>query len=97
MSSALVVNPNDNVASALTDIAKGDEVSFELDGNKMSVKAIEDIKFGFKISIKPISKGSEVFKYGCVIGISSCDIQPGACVHIHNIEGNRGRGDKKEA
>lgn len=97
MSSALVVNPSDNVANALDDIAKGDVVSYAIDGAKMSVRAVDDVKFGFKISVKPINKGGDIIKYGCVIGVSSRDIQPGECVHIHNVEGNRGRGDKKEA
>ena len=32
-------------------------------------------------------------KYAHVIGKASKDISVGELVHVHNIEGNRGRGD----
>lgn len=97
MKHALVVNGRDNVANALDDIKKGVYFSFQLNNSENIVKAIDDIKFGFKVAIKPIVKSENIIKYGCVIGAASTDIQPGQCVHIHNVEGTRGRGDKGEA
>ncbi len=51
------------------------------------------IPFGFKMAVTGIARGAQVIKYGESIGIASRDISPGQLVHIHNIEGARGRGD----
>ncbi|MDQ6598863.1 SAF domain-containing protein [Bacillus salipaludis] len=40
--------------------------------------------------------GEDILKYGEVIGLATTDIEPGEHVHIHNLEGKRGRGDKVE-
>jgi altronate dehydratase small subunit len=37
-----------------------------------------------------------VLKYGESIGVASSDIQMGQLVHVHNLEGARGRGDLAE-
>ena len=60
------------------------------------VTALDAVSFGFKIAVSPMKKGSLVIKYGLPIGVASRDIAPGSLVHIHNIEGARGRGDLKE-
>ena len=60
------------------------------------VTALDAVPFGFKIAVSPMKKGSLVIKYGLPIGVASRDIAPGSLVHIHNIEGARGRGDLKE-
>lgn len=97
MNHVLVINEHDNVANALDDIKEGVYFSFQMNNYENIVKAIDDIKFGFKVAIKPIIKSEKIIKYGCVIGAASTDIQPGQCVHIHNVEGTRGRGDNAEA
>lgn len=93
MKKALVIAPNDNVASALEDIIAGDRVEARL-GKKVEIlEAREDIPFGFKIALTDIQKGCDVVKYGEVIGKASAPIKKGFLVHIHNVEGARGRGD----
>jgi altronate dehydratase small subunit len=48
---------------------------------------------GHKIALSLIRLGEQVMKYGSTIGTATCDIQPGAHVHTHNVASGRGRGD----
>ena len=90
---ALMLSAKDNVATVLEDIAAGTDVPVRLGKEVRKVKALERIPFGFKIAIVDIAKGTEVVKYGESIGIASLNINKGNMVHIHNLEGARGRGD----
>lgn len=94
---ALVVDPADHVATALRDVKAGTAIRFRLDGQTQELTAAQDIPFGHKVAIRPIAAGEEVRKYGEVIGRAVADIQPGEHVHVHNIEGIRGRGDQAKA
>ena len=96
MKHALQVKYEDNVANALDDIKKNDTIICLNSGNEELIIAKDDIKFGFKIAVKKILKGENIIKYGYKIGVASHNIEIGSCVHIHNVEGSRGRGDKKE-
>ncbi len=60
----------------------------------MTVKANADIPYGHKIALVDIPKGAQVTKYALSIGSALEDIKAGDHVHIHNVESNRGRGDK---
>ena len=90
---ALMLSERDNVATGLEDIEAGTEVSVRLGKEVRKVRALEKIPFGFKMAVVSIAKSAEVMKYGEPIGIASLDIKQGALVHIHNLEGARGRGD----
>lgn len=82
---AIHLNQLDNVAIALKSLKKGDVA--------LGVTVIEDIGVGHKFATADIKKGEPVIKYASHIGIASCDIKAGEWVHVHNIEGERGRGD----
>lgn len=90
---ALMLLAKDTVATVLEDIEAGTDVPVRLGKEVRNIKALERIPFGFKIAIADIAKGTEVVKYGESIGIASVDINKGRMVHIHNLEGTRGRGD----
>ena len=90
---ALMLSDKDNVATSLTDLEPGTDVQIRVGKDVNIIKALEIIPFGFKIAVTDITKGFNVMKYGEVIGIASQDIKQGQLVHIHNIEGARGRGD----
>ncbi|MDA8217779.1 MAG: UxaA family hydrolase [Dehalococcoidales bacterium] len=90
---ALIISPKDNVATSLEDIEEGASVAARSGEGLVELKALEKIPFGFKIALADISKGAEVYKYGEVIGRASQPIKKGTLVHIHNLEGMRGRGD----
>lgn len=90
---ALLLSEADNVATAIEDIDAGTEVPVRLGTEVKGVKALERIPFGFKMAVADIAKGAQVVKYGESIGIASSDIKKGELVHVHNLEGARGRGD----
>jgi altronate dehydratase small subunit len=91
---AIVMNPKDNVATAITDLRAGD-VLFESNasGQSLAIKLTSDIPFGHKFSLSKIEPGSPVIKYGEVIGISTASIAPGEHAHVHNVASTRARGD----
>ena len=86
---ALRMTPDDNVVTALDDLDAGHRLSVE-DG---TVELIDDVPFGHKFAIRAIGAGEEITKYGYVIGRATEEIEPGAWVHVHNVESTRGRGD----
>jgi altronate dehydratase small subunit len=89
----LMMNPTDSVGIALERIPEGTELKVNCENNSYQVQLKETIEFGHKFAVKPIAKGEEILKYGEVIGKASKAIEPGHHVHIHNLEGIRGRGD----
>ena len=93
---AIILNPKDNVATALADLKTGDILELEVGGETLKVKLATDIPFGHKLSLSKIESNSPVIKYGEVIGVASTTIEPGDYVHIHNVVSTRGRGDLEE-
>lgn len=93
---AVVINPKDNVATAVQDLKKGQEVNVDLDGKIVKVNLLDDIPFGHKFALVDIDLGKEVIKYGEVIGRTTRPIKTGEHVHVHNFESLRGRGDWEE-
>ncbi|MCR5107439.1 MAG: altronate dehydratase family protein [Lachnospiraceae bacterium] len=75
------IHQRDNVAVALSDIAKGERITTE-DG---SIEVLEDVARGHKIALVNIKEGSPVIKYGNEIGIAKSDIGSGQWVHTHNV------------
>ena len=90
---ALMLSEKDNVATLLEDAAPETGVLVRLGSDTRTVNARESIAFGFKIAVSDIARGAAIIKYGEPIGIASSDIKQGDMVHVHNLEGGRGRGD----
>ena len=90
---ALIMKSQDNVATVIRDIEVGDNVLATLGDETFTIQATEKIPFGFKIALRSIQKGELIIKYGEVIGKANAIINAGTCVHIHNLDGIRGRGD----
>lgn len=89
---ALKINPKDNVATALAEIAKGEEVDVvSEDGRLDKVKALDYIPMAHKIALTEIAVGEKIIKYGESIGAAILDIHPGEHVHIANVKGLRAR------
>jgi altronate dehydratase small subunit len=88
-----VLHPQDNVGTALRDLAPGEVVRAERHGTATAIEVRHPIPFGHKLALEPIARGEPVLKYGEVIGLASQDIAPGEHVHTHNVESQRGRGD----
>jgi hypothetical protein len=81
---AILLNANDDVATALTDLKAGEPVSVSLDEVSSEVTLSEDIQFGHKYALHDITKGQDILKYGLPIGQALADIQAGQWVHVHN-------------
>ena len=93
--SAILIDRKDNVATALRQLQQGNSVQVGIEDYSVTTPLLQDIPFGHKYALKDIRKGEGVIKYGETIGLATEDIQQGQHVHVHNIESQKGRGDKK--
>lgn len=93
--SAILIDRKDNVATALRQLQQGNSVQVGIEDYSVTTPLLQDIPFGHKYALKDIRKGETVIKYGETIGLATEDIQQGQHVHVHNIESQKGRGDKK--
>jgi altronate dehydratase small subunit len=89
----LMLNPMDSVAIALERIPEGNMVTVTCESVTYSVQVKSEIEFGHKFAVKNVDRGQNILKYGEVIGKASASIEAGEHVHVHNLEGTRGRGD----
>jgi altronate dehydratase small subunit len=83
------------VAVVVRDIAAGETVTVQKESGVLEIAAVTAVPAGHKIALRGFKRGDLVLKYGEVIGGASADIPAGAHVHDHNLEGLRGRGDKR--
>jgi len=89
--SALMHEPGDDVAVVVQELSAGSEIDVvTIDGREVcSIKAIDEIPLGHKISIREITEGEKIIKYGRPIGVATDAIPKGAHVHIYNIKSLR--------
>jgi altronate dehydratase small subunit len=90
---AVILHTVDTVANVVEPVESGDTVDARIGSNVTSIQAVEGIPFGFKVALADVPQGGDVRKYGEVIGRASQPICVGQLVHVHNLEGARGRGD----
>ena len=74
------INPADNVAVALEDLAKGELVE--------GVQLLTDVPRGHKIVLRPLKAGEDVVKYGFPIGHVTRDAEAGTVVDHSCIKTN---------
>jgi altronate dehydratase small subunit len=79
---AIIIDPKDNVATAIRDLKEGDAVETEAG----SVVLACDIPFGHKFALTDIPEDEYVIKYGTRIGRATSQIDEGDHVHVHNVE-----------
>jgi altronate dehydratase small subunit len=91
---AILIDTKDNVATAFQDLSKGDSVTVALEGREATTTLAQDIPFGHKFALAPIGLHQPVVKYGEAIGLATDSIGAGQHVHVHNMESQKGRGDK---
>ena len=77
----LQIRPEDNVAVALTGLAKGSEIN----ANGLKIRVIDEIPFGHKVALREIKPGERVIKYGYSLGLAKTPIKQGQWVHSHNL------------
>jgi len=88
-----VVEPIDNVATALRDFEAGETVTVAVGDEERQIEMVDDVAFGHKVAIENIADGETIRKYGKSIGNATEAIPTGTWVHVHNVESNYGRGD----
>jgi altronate dehydratase small subunit len=92
MPRAIVLNPADNVATLL-DAGRAGEAC-ELQGEASGhLVLLQDVPFGHKVCVADTTPGTEILKYGQIIGRASQPVRAGEHMHVHNIESARARGD----
>ena len=74
----VVLNDNDNVATALREIKIGETTQ--------NLESINNIPKGHKIALSKINKGEKIIKYDQLIGIASKEILAGEHVHVDNTD-----------
>ncbi|MFH5184052.1 UxaA family hydrolase [Paenibacillus sp. TAB 01] len=91
---SVMLHPDDNVAVALEPLSPGTRLKVSCQTFAAEVELLQPIEFGHKFAVHPIGHGEQIRKYGEVIGVAMQRIEKGGHVHIHNLEGVRGRGDR---
>lgn len=91
MKKAIMMDPRDNVATALVGLATGEKVEVISSTQEVvqQVTVKEAMPLGHKVALANIARGARVIKYGATIGKASRDISVGDYVHIHNVESIR--------
>ena len=89
------VTKEDNVAIVIRDVAAGETVAVNTGAEILKITAATAAPAGHKIALRDFKQNDGVLKYGEIIGRASAGIAMGAHVHVHNLEGLRGRGDKR--
>ena len=88
----IVHEQEDTVGVVVVSLIKdGEQVSgwvMETD-ETVTVKANSDLPLGHKLSLREISYGSTIIKYGHDIGKAVADISIGDHVHVHNVKTKR--------
>ena len=89
----ILLHKKDNTVTALLDLDQGEALTIDAESGAGTILLRQKIPYAHKFARSFISKGTDVIKYGEVIGVASADIQPGEHVHVHNVESKRARGD----
>jgi altronate dehydratase small subunit len=88
MRRAIVLNPEDNVATLLEAGRAGERCSLQGEG-RGELRLAQDVAFGHKVCIADTPAGATVLKYGQAIGKATRAISVGEHVHVHNVESGR--------
>lgn len=81
---AIILNANDNVATALTEVPPGSYIVRRA-GWSHEISVCETVQVGFKLALTDIAQGQQITKYGYAIGVATAAIEQGQCVHVHNM------------
>ena len=80
MYDALVIDPRDDVATALHELEPG-----SVETNRGTFTVVEAIPSGHKFALRELRAGAYLTKYGETVGVVKQDIAPGMHVHVHNL------------
>ncbi len=91
MKRAIHVHPDDNVATVVQAVEPGEPVTVSGAAAVRTVQAAEAIPQGHKIALTALEPRAAIVKYGEIIGYTTAAVTAGACLHLHNMQGARGR------
>jgi altronate dehydratase small subunit len=84
---SILIHVEDDVATALVELAPGDTGSFIRQGRFRQIAIAQRIPQYHKYAIRDLRRCDPVHKYGEIIGDALQDIRSGSHVHVHNIAG----------
>ena len=89
----ILLHQKDNTITVLRDLSKGEALTIEDEEKREQIILRDSIAYAHKAARIYISKGSDVVKYGEVIGVATDNIEPGDHVHVHNVDSKRAKKD----
>ncbi len=78
----LKVHPGDNVIVALTNLVKGEIITYA--GEEIELQ--EDIKIKHKFTASSLPAGSGIIMYGVLVGITQTDLSKGSLINTENVK-----------
>ena len=82
---AALLRPVDDVATALTDLLRGAQVSVSSGNVTRDLTLVDDIRIGHKFAVRSLAGNLRIRKYGEYIGRTTRAISAGEWVHEHNL------------
>ncbi|WP_158729880.1 MULTISPECIES: UxaA family hydrolase [unclassified Flavobacterium] len=76
------VNPSDNVAVALVNLAAGENINFEND----TITITAAVKMKHKIALNDLNLGDRIIMYGVLVGKASAFIEKGGLLSTDNVK-----------
>ena len=88
MHKALAHNRGDDVAVAVAEIAKDEEivVVYLDDDGEQRLRAKATVPYGHKVALRDLSVHEPVIEYSTQVGVTISRIAAGDYVHTHNIK-----------
>ncbi|ULQ54232.1 UxaA family hydrolase [Flavihumibacter fluvii] len=78
----LQIHPKDNVLVALTNLKKGEIISWA----GQSLQLLDDIPVKHKLAIAPLQTGDPVYMYGVLVGKAQKAVPAGGCITTENLK-----------
>lgn len=85
MINAVLMEPNDDVATVTQAVPAGGEVCYRREQELCTLTAATDVPLYHKVALHDIAAGNSVIKYGEHIGYASRPIARGEHVHTQNL------------
>ena len=82
---ALLMDERDNVVTCVAAVPKGDQIVYQKNGEICTLTAQDDIPYCHKAALEDLPQGTQVLKYGEMIGQTTTPIAKGCWVSHENI------------
>jgi altronate dehydratase small subunit len=89
-----IIAAEDNVGTVVGGEGAASQTLPMIGAGKGAIELKSPIPHGHKVALTALAAGTEVVKYGVVIGQLVRAVRAGEHVHTHNLESLRGRGDR---